>query len=159
VAEDVGTVFDPAHAAAFQTLAGELLAGRLDRFAEGCFAGTAFLVDALRLRKVLAEEFFQSAAAVGERDLLFGLVPTDLGRSVAQFEAQLVQPIKTSQISHLTGHQLSTVVFAPRVVDHSHVGHKVLSFRAALALARRPRHVETHVRAGARRPVTKPTAA
>jgi len=46
--------------------------------------------DALGTREVLAKEFFQAIAAIGQRDLLFGLIPADLRGLASQLTPQLI---------------------------------------------------------------------
>jgi hypothetical protein len=50
--------------------------------------------NALGQREVLAKEFFEAIAAVRERDLLFGLIPTDLRSLTAELRAQFVELVK-----------------------------------------------------------------
>ncbi len=51
--------------------------------------------DALGQWEVLAKEFFQSAAAVGQCNLLFGIVPANLRRLTPELPAQIVQCVKS----------------------------------------------------------------
>jgi hypothetical protein len=103
--------------------------------------------DALGQRKILAEEFFQSVAAIGERDLLFGFAPTDLRRLAAQLHAQLVQLVKSRQIPHCMTFRGLWVVFAARVVEHAHIVHPARHFRAIFTLLSYSCGVEAHIEA------------
>lgn len=46
-------------------------------------------------REVLSEEVLQTCAAVGERKLLLGLIPTDLSGLPAEFQAERFQLVNT----------------------------------------------------------------
>src|SRR6266478_1294006 len=50
--------------------------------------------DALGQGEVLAEELFQPIAAIRKRDLLLGVVPTDLSRLATQLRAKLIKLVK-----------------------------------------------------------------
>ena len=50
--------------------------------------------DALGQREVLAKEFFQTTAAIRQRDLLVGIIPTHLRGLTAELRAQLVELVK-----------------------------------------------------------------
>ncbi|MBX9791519.1 MAG: hypothetical protein K2Y37_21570 [Pirellulales bacterium] len=57
-------------------------------------AGVIEVEDTFRQRKVAVHELFQAVAPVGQRDLLFGLVPTDLRGLPTQLQAEFVQLVK-----------------------------------------------------------------
>ena len=110
-------------------------------------AGVIEIQDTLRQGKVAVQKLFQTAATIRERDLLLGVVPTDVRRLPPHFEPQFVQLIKTRGISHLMRWQSPRIVLAAGVVNQAHVGHAALGLRAARALLAHARRIETHVRA------------
>ncbi len=66
---------------------------RLTQF-DQMFFGVPEVEDALGTREVLAKELFQAGAAIGQRDLLLGFVPTDLRRLPAQLQTEFVKLVK-----------------------------------------------------------------
>src|SRR5664279_1067877 len=98
------------------------------------FLGMPEIEDALGQGKVLAKELLETHAAIGDRELLFGLVPADLSRLPSQLESQFVQHVKTSQIPHFVWLFGSWVMHAADVVEHADVRHAAVGSSAVLTL-------------------------
>ena len=104
--------------------------------------------DALGAGEVLAEEFFQAVAAVRQRDLMFGLIPTHLRRLTPQLQAKFVQLVKTGQIPHAVRRYRSLVVLATRVVEQADIRHATIRFRAAVSLLSYSGGIQADISAG-----------